>query len=492
MKITEIKLTNFRAFAGEHSIKLDKPVACFVGENNTGKTTIFAALDFLRNGLPTGKKAEDFKNKAFPNDPVSVEITIQGNLNDVIKNFSEDRYLPYVKSENGIETIRLRRSSDEKEITQNGKKVSLNVGKITILNESANQYENPTGIDKAIGSLLEFQFVWSDMQASDVVDFGTTKTLGKLFKSVSDDFRSSSEWIDFKNAHKKAFISGENALSKKSDRIIQNIQASLEQFYGKAKVALDFQPPDPSAFIKLGDIIINDGIETSLSDKGSGMQRAFALSVIKVYADILTRHENLAEIVKPIFFFIDEPEISLHPKAQSVLVEALSEISKYHQIFITTHSPHFLKCCGAECSCIHICARDGNKLIVNPSSKLDTFTFSPTLAEINYLAFDLPTSDFHNELYGYIQEVTGAFTSPKLDAWMESECAIPKDQKWIKVSRGVQQAPEDVSLSTYIRHSIHHPENTHNQAFSETELKNSISSMLSVMSSQAFQSLKPR
>lgn len=192
MKIIKIVINNFKAFANQVEINTDKPIVCLVGENNTGKTTIFRALDFLRNGVAKDKTINDYKNINHINDDVSVEITIQGKLTDAINNFSEPKYLDYILTNtNGIETMKLRRSSQAITITQNKKQINLDEKKICIFNPTTNQFENPTGFDKAIGSLFDNIFVWSDMNAGDVVDFGNTKILGKLLKEVSNQFEQS-------------------------------------------------------------------------------------------------------------------------------------------------------------------------------------------------------------------------------------------------------------------------------------------------------------
>ena len=76
MKIIKIVINNFKAFANQVEINTDKPIVCLVGENNTGKTTIFRALDFLRNGVAKDKTIDDYKNINHITDDVSVEITI--------------------------------------------------------------------------------------------------------------------------------------------------------------------------------------------------------------------------------------------------------------------------------------------------------------------------------------------------------------------------------------------------------------------------------
>lgn len=481
MRITKITVNNFKALSGLHVIETDSPMLCFVGENNTGKTTLFAAIDFLKNGISKDKSIDDYKNKNNIDKDVYVEIIIQGDISSVINNFSEPKFLPYVYYDSGVESIKLKRSSEHVEIIQNKKTVTLTEKKIAIFNQDTNQFENPTGFDAAISSLFEAQFIWSDMKAGDVVDFGSTKILGKLLKDISKDFESSQEWSDFKDAHQKAFLQSENALSKKSDTLIQDIQRSLFEFYGNASVTFDFQTPDPAQFIKLGDVFIDDGVETSISEKGSGMQRAFALSVIKVYAEYLSKHESNENLKKPFFFFIDEPEISLHPKAQSVLTNALKEISKYQQVFVATHSPYFLRSFATNAKTVNVVLKENGITKFTSSGGMNTFDFSPTLAEINYFAYDLCTEDFHNELYGYISEKTQNFLTNKFDDYLMGSHSIPKCRKWIRVKGGSPMSPEDVSLMTYIRHSIHHPENKHNPKFTDVDLKSSINEMLNII-----------
>jgi putative ATP-dependent endonuclease of OLD family len=486
MKIAQIRVNNFKALAGEHCIDTNNAMICFVGENNTGKTTIFAAIDFLKSGVSKEKSIYDYKNKNHLDQDVSVEIIIQGNIKQAIENFSEAKFTPYVYNEDGIETLRIKRSSEILQITQNKKPIELNVKKIGVFNSENNQFENPTGFDTAINSLFETQFVWSDMQAGDVVDFGSTKILGKLLKEISKNFEASQEWQDFQNAHQAAFLTSDNALSKKSDVLIQEIQSSLSAFYGGAVVKFDFQTPDPASFIKLGDVFVDDGVDTSITEKGSGMQRAFALSVIKVYADFLTKHETDASISKPIFFFIDEPEISLHPKAQAILLNALKEIAKHQQIFVTTHSPYLLKEFGVDVNAVKIVSKTEDKVTIKSSEAMDTIKFSPTLAEVNYFAYNLASADFHNELYGYICDVTQNFTSPKFDEYLCQNHNIQKNKQWKRVERGEVKPAVDVSLMTFIRHTIHHPENSHNAAFTDIELQESIKNMLEIIKTDSF------
>lgn len=501
MKITQIIIENFKSISNRIIIDTNKPIVCFVGENNTGKTTIFRAIDFLRNGVAKDKTIDDYKNVNRKNDDVFVEIIIQGNLTDIINEFAEKKYLDYIeKDTNGNESIRLRRSSEKITISQNKKPIDLDEKKICTFNPTTQQFENPTGFDKAIGSLFDNIFVWSDMLADDIVDFSSTKILGKLIKEVSGQFEQSQDWLDFKTAHQTAFVTGENSLSNQSKNLVNQLQNSLANFYGNASINLDFTVPEPASFVKLGNIKIDDGIETLLNEKGSGMQRAFALSVIKVYADYLSTSQTNTNLNKPLFFFIDEPEISLHPKAQYMLINALNNISQQQQVFITTHSAYLLSMFKNTDTTILITSQDNGINSVNPIATMNTFDFSPTLAEIGYFAFNIASNDFHNELYGYIEEKIKRSNREnnikkdsdyyEFDIWVSENCGIKINKPRIKLTYKGGEKDETTTLTTYIRHAIHHPENKKSCEFKECELRQSIQEMLNILKHPNFVAIK--
>ncbi|MFX9366495.1 AAA family ATPase, partial [Acinetobacter baumannii] len=70
-------------------------------------------------------------------------------------------------------------------------------------------------------------------------------------------------------------------------------------------------------------------------------QRSVALALLQIYAEEIAFDQD-KQSTRPFYLFIDEPEICLHPMGQMKLCEALMELSKHKQIFVTTHSPYFL------------------------------------------------------------------------------------------------------------------------------------------------------
>jgi hypothetical protein len=91
----------------------------------------------------------------------------------------------------------------------------------------------------------------------------------------------------------------------------------------------------------------------------------------------------------------------------------------------------------------------------------------------------LATFEYHNELYGWIQERTGSWKEEQIEALFLRHGCI-QNKQWIR-SRNGQLSAKNRTIMTYIRNYTHHPENTHNTMYSESELRNSISNMRQIV-----------
>ncbi|OGS23492.1 MAG: hypothetical protein A2297_01665 [Elusimicrobia bacterium RIFOXYB2_FULL_48_7] len=482
MKIEKVTVENYKIYKGVHDFDFNGKLVLFVGENNTGKSTLFEVINFIKSGLPKEKDISDIRNKfSAKTDPVSCTIKFTGQIKQVIRDFSEPKYEKYVVvDKNNLETLTIQRSSKERTIKQNGKDVKLDIKKITIWNPELNQFENPSGIDTVISTLFETQFVWADTDPSDVSDFGATKICGRLLTAAAGDFFKSEQWNKFSEIHKETFHGDIDSLSKRTQIIEERINDILASQYGKADIHFNFSLPEPSIFYKAGEIFVNDGVDTKLNDKGTGMQRAVALAMIQVYAQSISAHPSDSEKSKPLFFFIDEPETCLHPKAQQNLLRALVEISQIRQVFISTHSPYFLGNFDATNQDLIIFNRENDNVRITPSKMLNLFDCGPSLGQINYKAYNLCTIEFHNELYGYLQENEQKYYERDIEQYFETK-GIKKNKQWVCLQKGIAAPSKDVTLMTFIRNTIHHPENRQNPNFTDQELKDSIEMMMALI-----------
>lgn len=484
MYISKIKLHNFKGYKGNHEINFDKGVNFFVGDNNCGKSSVFEAIDFIRT-----KKNRDeaiTKTELEGDDSVSIEIEFVGDdLETLVQTEALKKYQPYLIEANGSKSLRVMRSSEENEITQDKKTKKLSIGNVRIFNPLTNQFENPTGVDNTITALFDAQFIWADTNSGDISDFSKTKICGKIINVITKDFVKSPTWDKFRESHKEAFGDGKDSIATTLKPVETKLASILSEQYGETEVKFKFSLPEIESFFKTGNIDLSEsGIETKSEEKGTGMQRALALALIQVYADIsATNSEGTS---KPILFFIDEPETFLHPQAQNKLLDALEKISGRSQIFIITHSPYLLKKYKKDTHSMNVFSKHKGLNKVETGKEFDLFgASSPTWGEINYYAFGVLSVEFHNELYGFLQAkaILDDLENEKeenFDRYLVSR-GVARNKKWTPFRGGVTQSEKDRTLPTYIRNFIHHPENEHNLKYSDEELKTSIKSLISLL-----------
>lgn len=145
-----------------------------------------------------------------------------------------------------------------------------------------------------------------------------------------------------------------------------------------------------------------------------------------------------------------------------MLIDSFVKLSEQKgiQVILTTHSPMIVKKLRFEN--LRVIQNDENEkgIISIEEARLPI----PSLNEVNFLAFGEAGEEYHDELYGYLEN------EKYLDEYEKS-----KDTRaYIKEIKngGVQ-----ITLTRYIRHQIHHPENKMNIRYTDEELQKSINAM---------------
>ena len=463
MYISKMRLENFRCFEGVKELTFNSGVNYFVGNNNCGKTTIFRAIEFLKSA----KTKDGWITKGKEDEDVSVEITLEGeNLADFLEQDDLKKFQPYLI--NGSKLI-IRKSSELSSWKDGrGKDKEISIKNVSAFNPETRIFENPFGVGDTVSALFDSQFVWSDINSDEYNNFGKTTTIvSKLINNITENFRKSDKWLDFEKAHKETF--GDEGLVSVLNGLQSRIEEAMKAQYGETKVNFSFGIPTIDNFFKTGQILLEDnGIQTDISEKGTGMQRALALTLIQVYSQI---GDESREITKPILFFIDEPETFLHPSAQDKLLQSLNKLSNNHQIFITTHSPYLLKNFNSSTNKLSIFSRNEHAINIEEDIQLNLFPYSPSWGEINYKAFGVVSEEFHNELFGLLHNkarednktydggnrtVGGSIAS--FDDWL-----IEQDSSNLVDSNHQNKNPRDdrvdKTMSSYIRNYIDHPGN---------------------------------
>lgn len=472
MYISKLKLNNFKGFSGKHEFNFSEGINFLVGNNNCGKTTIFRAIDFLQKG---GDKKDFINNKISKEEHVSVEVELTGgrDLGLFIENSVYDsvkKLKPYViNNHNGTFSIRILRLLRE------------GIDSVEIYNPNDCKYENIEDSDEAIKNFFWPQFVYSDLNNDEYQNFNENGIIGKLIKAGMGNFGRSEEWKNLKQAYKD-FIS--DTIKNRLNNMEKEVSSLLQAQYGYGNLKLDFKLPDIDIFLETGSLELEEhGVTTKVSDKGAGMQRALTLSLIRYISIVSNVYAK-----KQLFFFIDEPETFLHPIAQEKLLDTFEEIAERSQVFITTHSPYFLRNFKKDTHKLIIFEKDknGNNKLQNDSQTLILFgNSSPTWGEINYFAFGVLSVEFHNELYGFLQakaidEYQDNYSEKNFDQWLVSK-GFATDKNYIRLKKDGTTDENKRTLPTYIRNLIHHPENNHNKKYTDEELKNSIEKMIKLL-----------
>ena len=485
MKIKKLTISNFRGI--KNQTLNSKELSIFIGDNTTGKTSILEAINYtLSPYFLSGKiKHTDFYKGS--DDPIVIQIEFDTNFIASLP----DGYTTQKVECNGVYLEIKKRDK-----ATPGKAFS-DVVVIThyVVPNKPKDSEKGWEIQRKSGTKFQFDERLLALSQATLEEFPKSFYFGKnrerqlrrgfnsSISSVFDDFN----WRFSKGVRGEEIAEGqENFFTKKNafeKEIISKIdEASIKKSFealndklkgfGVGAIDISFvdsNAPFDGAFLsqKL------EKLDLPVAMLGSGVEMIVSLLFLETLASL--SRENIVVL-------IDEPELHLHPQLQEKFIQYLIEFSKTNQVFISTHSPYFFKNCLKNSQIeLLITKNTADGIIVeNTGSQFGLFPWSPSWGEINYSAYNLPTIEFHNELYGYIQEKQQKYTIEQTEAYFTSK-NITKTKKWAKIVNGQVQQPEDVTLMTFVRNSIHHPENTSNGEYTPQELESSIDELIKLV-----------
>lgn len=189
-----------------------------------------------------------------------------------------------------------------------------------------------------------------------------------------------------------------------------------------------------------------------LKNRGEGLQLKIKNAVFRLLSEVQTKNQT-----NTIFAF-EEPETHLHPSAQIEMYEtikALSENTNY-QVIITTHSPYIVKELSIN-GIVPIIVKKEKKVQESIISKLDERVLPYiSMNEINYIAFEEPSVEYHQELFAFLQG--GEQTVDQVDNLFKKEYDwFQVDNKGKLVTIEGSPIEKKHSLPYCVRNQIDHP-----------------------------------
>lgn len=509
MKIKSIIIKNFRGYKELTKIEVSDLTA-FVGKNDIGKSTVLEALDiFFNEGKGAIKIDKDDVNKQCieggdSETIISVSFTELPDkviIDDTNSTTLSDEYL--LNSNGDFEVIKKYKNGGAAKVfikashPANTQCSELLVKKNADLKKIVDLLKINCG-DKTKNAVLR-KSIWSnfitDLQLQESEIDVTSKEgdiksiweklqnylpLYSLFQSDRKNSDGDSEVQDPLQEAVKQILANQD-LQVKFQEIADEVKQKLQEVSTRTlaklremnpEIANSLNPIIPNAdSLKWSDVFkkvsISGDNDIPINKRGSGVKRLILLNFFRAEAE----RRKLERNVPTIIYAIEEPETSQHTEHQKKLIDAFVSLADLDniQILLTTHSANIVKKLQFE-NLRLITENNGQKIIQNIFAQSLPY---PSLNEVNFLAFNECTEEYHNELYGYLEE------NNLINSYKQGKGTI----MYKKDNRGSVQTIA-VVLTEYIRHQIHHPENTNNNRFTDAELKSSIELMRNFIISQ--------
>lgn len=498
MQIKSLTLQNFRRYSNAVTIEFENLTA-FVGKNDVGKSSILEALDiFFNDGRGCIKLDKDDINKieaSCGNNEISIAICFE-NLPDTV--------VIDATNETTLESEYLLNESRQLEIVK--KYPNAGSAKVYI---RAYHPTNPNCSDLLLKKDSELRRILSS-QSITCADQTRNAVMRKaIWEYYSDDLRFATTDIDVTKNDAKAIweklqkylplytlfqadrkntdgdsevqdplkeavkeILAEESLAATLHSVAEEVERKLKEVSSRTLEKLQEMSPDvanslnpvipSSASLKWTDVFkgvsITGDNDIPINKRGSGVKRLVLLNFFRAEAERRLQERNAPSII----YAIEEPETSQHTENQKKLIRSFLTLSEADntQIIITTHSASIVK--ELEFRNLRLISYEDGAEKVQP---VDPGQLPyPSLNEVNYLAFSEITEEYHNELYGFIEE----------QDWLGEYKTGKETSPYIRLLRDGKERQEQKILSERIRNQIHHPENNRNPHYTEEELHESI------------------
>ena len=401
MRMTHLRVQNYR---GLHDVTIPlSSFGCLIGENNAGKSSLLQALMLFHSGSSLAESnyfdtsqgirieigfaeidEDDLDRLATEHRTKIEQIVRDGNLTMVrvydANGKSKLRYLAKVSTEERFledsiaELVKGQKpgAAFASKVTeaypelQDSVTPQMNQGQVkALIKQLIDQLpegdlkekdtELPTGIDRSISALLpEPIYIAAVKDLADDTKTRETTPFGKVLRILLDQIEPKllEETELFQRLNEKLNrIEQEDGpvIDKRLDEV-KEIEATVERYlqesFSNVTLRLKIPPPEIKTVLSAAQIYANDGVVGLIDTKGDGLRRATVFAILRSYVDLRHKHEVTAETVSGsrrnrYFLLFEEPELYLHPKAQLILFDALSEFAQEHSVMVSTHSPTF-------------------------------------------------------------------------------------------------------------------------------------------------------
>lgn len=379
MKLTKLKLENFRCFKDEVCIEFDD-ITAIVGRNDVGKSTI---MDSLAIFFDEAKPDKD--DACLSGDRKAVRITCEfDDLPEKIvldADYETDLEAEYLVNIEG--RLEIRKTYDGSLTTPklvsveaiavhptvNGANDLLQLKKADLLARADELAVDLTNVNRQANAPIRAA-IWRGMEGLrlDLMPVSLEKEGGKqvwsalapylpafaLFKSDRASTDQDAEAQDpLKAAIRDALKAVEQDLAKVQSHVEAEVRRIAEATVEKIKEmdASVAQTLNPVVTTKKWDSLFQTSITGDegipLNKRGSGVKRLVLLNFFRAKAEKAAIERQAGSVI----YAIEEPETGQHPRNQRMLMSALSDLSAAagRQVIVTTHTPMLARALPDTC-----------------------------------------------------------------------------------------------------------------------------------------------
>ena len=333
MKLQKLTISNYRNLYNKTTLTFEN-YTVLVGPNNQGKTNCLRAIRVMRDALLVACNADDLPrlHLSFESDyPKSMQSrnSIPPIIFEPCFLLSEEEKNIFLKrlrfSNNGHLDLRIEISCD---FHQNSKFRNKSVFKISSIKikgkfgKGAKTYnENISDVCRFIIDYFDFVYIPTIRSEDESLDI-----LRRLVSIKIKDLNSDNDYLEQIN---KIREKEESTINTIKENLIQSLKEYIPTINDVKLVYDGMEPTFTHRWYGL-DFVVDDGVETSIKSKGSGIISLITLALIQ-------GQSNDSSMIA-----IEEPESHLHADAIHTTVNKLIEVSHHRQVVVSTHNPAFI------------------------------------------------------------------------------------------------------------------------------------------------------
>ena len=350
---------------------------------------------------------------------------------------------------------------------------------------------NPENIDNDTADIRHYGCVYSKARSGFItgkVSSVTTQQVDadKYEEDAKDDFtgikqlivdidtQDNSDWMEITRSGSGTLFEDFRPTSRR-----YRFEQAFNNFFG----SMQFKKVDHSVKGDMQILFSKNGKDINIDSLSTGEKQ-----IVFRGAHLLKNSRNIDGGV----VLVDEPELSMHPKWQDKILKYYRDLftqngTQSTQMIFATHSEYVLRAALTDPQNVLVVTLNENGGNIQ-ATKIDAPSVLPsiTAAEINYIAFGIPSYDYHIALYGYLQTKVASHLG-------KASCNIQECDNYIQQQTTLYDAPKheklftrivngrtitEYTLPTYIRNAIDHPDS--GRTFNRAELETSIELLIAL------------